>query len=384
MIENGYKTQKLSIPEKRHLVGLRRNYSNPVIGITGSLGKSTLVEMISAVLESRGKILKTPRGKGLWDNNLSTLKRLDNKYKYAIFEFDYQRGKNFAGLLRLIKPSIGIVTNIGDAHLTYLKDAMRVALQRSEVVKYLVQNGIAILNQDDELSSSLSNYISTPNIFKFGFNQSADFNASDVEHLGPGGVRFKLNKCDTITLPLYSIPNIYTFLACALTCTKLGFSIEEIVKNIKSNFNLPKGRGNLYNINGTYLLDESYIGTSRSVSKAARSLVGFKSYVKKTIFIVGDMTDPGVMVEDRHLNLGYFLSALPIDYLITLGHYAEFIAKGASLIKTKSREVISVNNVNDLIETLKKILVPNTAISVKGLGNVVFHRIKSLLEKNNR
>jgi len=372
--------QKLSTAEKRKLINKRRNYSHPVIGITGSFGKSTLVEMLSAVLESRGKVLKTPRGRGLWENNLSTLIRLNNSYQYAIFEFDYQRGKNFAGLLRLIKPNFGIVTNIGDAHLNYLKDAMNMALQRSEVVKYLVQNGTAILNQDDELGSALSNYISTPNIYKFGLNQSADFCASDIEHLGPGGLRFKLNCKKTITLPLYSVPNIYSFLACAITCTHLGFSMQEIVENIKSNFSLPKGRGNLFKINDIYLFDESYGGTSRSVSKAARSLVGFKPYVNKTILIVGDMTEPGVMVEDRHLNLGHFLSALPIDCLITLGHYASYIAKGASLIKTKSREVYSVDNVNDLLKILKKTVVPNTAISVKGLGNVVFHRIKSLIE----
>jgi len=373
-------TQKLSIPDKRKLINIRRNYTNPVLGVTGGFGKSTLVEMLCSVLESRGKVLKTPHGRGLWENNLNTLKRLDNKYKFAIFEFDYQRGKNFAGLLRLIKPNFGIVTNIGDAHLSYLKDAMRMALQRSEVVKYLVQNGTAILNQDDELSSALSNYISTPNIFKFGLNQNADFCASDIEHLGPHGIRFKLNGDNKITLPLYSVPNVYSFLACAMTCTKLGFSIEEIVEKIKSNFSLPKGRGNLYKINNIYLIDETYGGTSRSVSKAARSLVGFKSHVEKTIFIVGDMTEPGVMVEDTHLNLGHFLSALPIDYMITLGHYAKYIAKGASLIQNKSREVISVDNVNDLIELLEKIAVPNSAISVKGLGNVVFHRIKSLIE----
>jgi len=372
--------QKLTAAEKRKFISIRRNFGNPVLGITGSFGKSTLVEMLSAVLQSRGRVLKTPRGKGTWGNNLSTLRRLDEKYKYAIFEFDYQRGKNFAGLLRLIKPNYGIVTNIGDAHLSYLKDAMQMALQRSEVVKYLVQNGTAILNHDDELGSALSNYIATPNIFKFGLNQNADFCASDIEHLGPSGLRFKLNCEQTITLPLYSVPNIYSFLACATTCVKLGFSIEEIVENIKSNFSLPKGRGNLYKINDVYLFDESYGGTSRSVSKAARSLVGFKPHVNKTILIVGDMTEPGVMVEDRHLNLGHFLSALSIDCLITLGHYAKYIGQGVSLIKNKSREVYSVENVNDLIRILEKIIVPNSAISVKGLGNVVFHRIKSLIE----
>jgi UDP-N-acetylmuramoyl-tripeptide--D-alanyl-D-alanine ligase len=373
--------KKLSPIEKRKFIQLRRTFLKPVIGITGYLGKTTLSEMVSTVLETRGKVLKTPRGTGSWENNLKTLNKLDNQYDYAIFEFDYQRGKNFAGLLRLIKPNLGVVTNIGDAHLGYLKDAMRVALQRSEVVKYLARDGIAILNQDDEMSSALSQYIATPHVFKYGLNQNADFYASHVKHLGPNGICFKINNDKTVTLPFYSVTNVYSFLACAAICSNLGFSLDEIVQIIQNNYSLPKGRGNIEKINDNYLIDESYFGTSRSISKAARTLVGFLPYVKKTIFIVGDMNELGYKVEDRHLNMGYFLSALPIDCLITLGHYAQYIANGISLIQTKSRQVISVKNVDELLETLKEVIVPNSVISVKGLGNVVFHRIKTQIEK---
>ncbi|MCB0282360.1 MAG: hypothetical protein H6627_00875 [Calditrichae bacterium] len=372
----------LTSAEKRTFLQLRRNFKKPVLGVAGYLGKSTLIEMISSVLETRGKVLKTPRGNGSWENNLKTLSKLDEYYDYAIFEFDYQRGKNFAGLLRLIKPNIALVTNIGDAHLTYLKDAMRLALQRSEVVNYIAREGIAILNQDDDMSSQLSKYISTPHVYKYGLNHIADFNASNIHHLGPNGIRFILNGDKEITLPLYSVSYVYSFLACAATCTNLGFSIDEIVELINQNFELPKGRGNLHKINSTYLIDESYLGTSRSVSKAARTLVGFKAYTKKVVLILGDMTEQGVRVEDRHLNMGYFLSALPIDYIITLGHYADFIAKGVSLIQS-SKEVYTVKNVNELLKIIEDILVPNMAISVKGLGNVVFHRIKSIIENKN-
>ena len=98
--------------------------------------------------------------------------------------------------------------------------------------------------------------------------------------------------------------------------------------------------------------------------------------------IVNHFKPNGKMLEPCK-GAGNFLSALPIDYVITLGHYAKYIAQGMSLIKNKAREVHSVDNVNDLIEILKKIIVRNSVISVKGLGNVVFHRIKSLIEKQN-
>jgi len=258
---------------------------------------------------------------------------------------------------------------------------MRIALERSEVVKYMARDGIAILNQDDDMSSSLSQYISSPHVYKYGLNQNADFYASQIKQLGPNGISFNLNNEKTVTLPLYSVTNVYSFLACVAICSKLGFTLDEIGQIIQKNYTLPKGRGNIEKINDNFLIDESYLGTSRSLSKAARTLVGFKPYTKKTIFVVGDMNELGVKVEDRHLNMGYFLSALPIDCLITLGHYAQFIANGISLIPTKSRQVISVKNVDELLETLKEVVVPNSVISVKGLGNVVFHRVKSQIEK---
>ncbi len=372
---------KLSLLEKRRLVQIRRKFPNPVIAVTGFIGKSSLVSMLDCVLSTRGKVLCRRPSRGNWNNNLALLHKLSPDYDFAIFEFDAVSEANFSGLLRILKPNFGIVTNIGDAHLSYLNDAVKVALRRSEVVSYIARNGVAVLNKDDDLASSLSAFIKNAKVEKYGLNQGAGFFASEIEQLGPDGIRFKLNNKKTIQLPLFSVANVYTFLACVACLTHLDFQIDEIVAILQRNYKLPKGRGNLLHINKRWLLDESSPGNSRSVSKAARTLVGFKPYSKRLIYIVGDMTEPGVKVADRHLNMGHFLSALPVDYLITLGHYADFIGKGVALIPTESRQVISVPNVNALIDVLKNIAVPGSTISVKGLGNVVFHRIRSLIEK---
>ncbi len=380
MKENNTPPQ-LTLPEKRHFVQLRRHFNGPVIGITGYLGKTTLSEMIATVLTERGKVLRTPHGKGNWQNNLKTLKRLNPEYAYAIFEFDSYSGRNFAGLLRFIKPNIGVVTNIGDAHLSYLDDAMRLALKRSAMVKYLARSGTAVLNHDDDLSTSLSRFITNARVLRFGLNQASNYYATDIEQKGPDGLRFRLNGETNIQLPLYSISDIYAFLAACAVLTTLDFSIEEIVAVIRERFTMPKGRGNLEYVNGNYLIDESFHGSSRAVSKAARSLIGFKPYASKLIFIVGDMHGAGINVADRHLNMGHFLAALPFDHLITLGHYARYIGDGARLIPAPDREVIHVEDVNALLKHLQKIVTPQSAIAVKGLGNVVFHRIRSMLKK---
>jgi UDP-N-acetylmuramyl pentapeptide synthase len=373
--------RKLSREERKKYIGLRRSFNKPVIGITGNLGKTSTLEMLRTILASRGKVLKSGQGYGNWKNNINTLEKLNSEYAYALFEFDYQRGNNFAEILRLIKPTIGIVTNIGDAHLNYLSSMMKVALQKSEVVKYLTRGGLAILNKDDELCSSLVDYIPTKNVIKYGLSHNADYFASDVKQLGPKGIKFKLNGKYSVSLPLYSIQDVYNFLAATASAVNMDFQLEEIIDIFQNKFQMAKGRGRLHRIDNYYLLDESYIATPRSLSKAARSLIGFKPYTKKLVFIVGDMTGAGVNVEDQHLNMGYFLSALPIDCLITVGDYAKYIAKGASLISSKGKKIFSVNTIDEILGVLEDGIEDKAAISIKGIGSVATHRIIKYLQK---
>lgn len=378
------KKRKLSIEENKRYIALRRAFPKPVIGVTGNLGKTSTLEMVRTILASRGKVLKNPRGYGSWKNNTTTLERLNPEFDYALFEFDYQRGNHFTEILRLIKPSIGIVTNIGDAHLNYLGSMMKVALERSGVVKYLARGGTAILNKDDELSSSLSDYISTKNIVKFGLSESADYFATDIQQLGPRGISLKINGEYPAVLPFYSIQDIYNFLAAVACARILNFSFEEIIDITVTQFQLPAGHGRLLQIGSRYFLDESYIATPRSLSKAARALIGFQSYSKNIVFIVGDMTGAGVNVEEQHLNMGYFLSALPISQIITVGEYAKYIAKGASLIKAGGKAIYSVNTTDEVIKILKENLPARAVVGIKGVGSVAAHRIYRFLEQSTR
>jgi len=373
--------RKLSVEDKKKYIALRRSFSKPVIGVTGYLGKTTTLHMLQTILSSKSNVLSNTFALGSWTNNIKTLEKLDPGFDYALFEFDYERERKFAEILRLIKPTIGIVTNIGDAHLSYLGGVMKVALEKSEVVKHLARNGLAILNKDDELSSALGEYISTKNVIKYGLSQNADYSACDIEQLGQDGIRFLLNGKYKVTIPIYSIADVYNFLAATAAAENLGFSIPEIIDIFQSGFTNAKGRGRLIKRGDHYVLDESYVGTPRSVSKAARTLVGFKRNNKQLVMIVGDMTESGVNIEDRHLNMGYFLSALPLDYLITVGQYAGYIAQGARLIQGTQKKVISLSNVDDLIDTLQSITKKESVICVKGVGNVVCHRILKKLEE---
>lgn len=375
--------RRLSLEERRRYIAQRRNFMSPVVGITGFVGKTTTREMISVVLSNDGKVLKNHHGKGNWLNNIKTLEKLSPEYAHALFEFEFGSNHEFGEILRLIKPNIGIVTNIGDAHLTYLGGMINIALSKSEVLKYLARDGVAILNKDDELSSTIARYITTKNVIQFGLNPTADYFASDVEHLGAKGTRLLLNDKYEITIPVFSISDVYNFLAATAALVELGYAIETIVDIFQSQFSLPAGRGKMYRLDDVYVLDESYNATMRSVAKATRSLVGFRAQASKLILLIGDMVESGPNVEEAHLNMGYFISALPIDCIITVGNYAHNIAKGVSLIPAKNKQVISCNSMDEILRALEKVIEPDTVLLVQGVGQVALHRILTLLGKKN-
>ena len=230
--------KRIGIEERKRLVSLRRKFKSPVIGVTGNVGKTTTIEMIRTVLEKDGSVLNHGQGHGNWDNNLNMLRSLSSDYDFAIFEFDFHRGQNFAELLRLIKPNIGLVTNIGDAHLSYIGGMVDVALQRSEVVKYLARDGTAILNKDDELSSALGKHLTTKNIYKFGLSHNSEYFACSIEHLGPNGTSFTLNNKFQVKIPIYSISDVYNFLAATAALDALDFSIDKIIEIFQTDYQL--------------------------------------------------------------------------------------------------------------------------------------------------
>ena len=372
--------RRLSAEDKKKYINLRRAFKSPVIGITGNIGKTSTLEMIRCVLEKEGRVLMNRHGYGNWKNNIKTLEKLSSDYDYALFEFDFNRGNNFGEVLRLIKPNIGIITNMGDAHLSYLGSMLEIALQKSAVIKYLARGGTAVLNKDDELSTMFAQKLLNQKISRFGISQNADFFATDIKQLGPFGTEFKLNDKYEVTVPIYSLGDIYNFLAAVSALVAIGLEIQNIIDIFQSEFELPSGRGKLYKFGSHYVIDESYTATPRALAKTTRSLVSFKSYVDNLVLIIGDMEESGPNIEEQHLNMGYFISALPIDHVITVGNYADYIGKGVSLIHNTGKSIVNCNSVDEILKALDKIDLGKSAITAQGIGQVGLRRIIKHLE----
>lgn len=318
----------------------RRKFEIPVIGIAGAEGKTTTKRMLSAILRGDDNILETPPNCSTTSGVTSTLLKLNESHKYAILELGIVNPKQFELAVEVAEPNIAVITNIGEAHLATLGDKYLIADAKIELIRNLPEDGFAVLNIDDDLVSALGAHSPTPYIIKFGLNQNAHFFASKIEYLGPDGIVFYVNDFYRFHLPIYSTTSIYNALTAISVARVLGVEFEDIQKGLQERFSLIGNRGNLIRKKRLNILDYSYDATVNAVTKACESLSQFKKFSEKLVLVIGDMSNPGPDVENAHLKMGYYIAALPIDIVITVGKDARNIASGIERLNIKNKKTV--------------------------------------------
>ena len=344
----------------------RRSFNIPVIGIAGADGKSTTKGMLAAILSQRGPILETPLDCDSATTVTSTLLQLEKQHQYALIELGIVNHQQFQLAVEVTEPHIGIITNIGEAQHARMGDKYLLADAKAELIRSLSAQDFAILNIDDDLVSGMESFSTTQRVIKFGFNQAAHFYASEINFLGPEGVEFTLNNYYKFKLPVYSSTAISNALAAIATARVLDFEFEEIQGGLKNNFQLIPGRGNFIPKGDIQFLDHTYNATVNSVSKACESLVQFKKFSKNLILVLGSLEDLGDAARDIHMNIGYYISALPIDVVVTVGNDARYIGEGIRKINHNKKVIQHAQHPADIPAIVQKFLEPHTTLLMTG------------------
>jgi UDP-N-acetylmuramoyl-tripeptide--D-alanyl-D-alanine ligase len=351
----------------------RRKFKVRVIGITGSIGKSTSKELVAAVLSTRFNTLKN---RGNLNNEIGlplTLLNLTAAHERVVLEMGMYDVGEIALLCDLAQPQVGVVTNVGPTHLERLGTIERIVQAKSELVQALppdaadpAKRGVAILNYDDPLVRPMAQ-LTPARVFTYGLSPEADLWASDVVSMGLEGIRFVFHYQEEaihVRVPLLGRHSVHTALRAALVGLVEGLAWEEIINGLQT---LPSAAQlRLVAVpgpNGSMLLDDTY-NASPASTIAALNLLDDLTAAKK-IAVLGDMLELGSYQEEGHRKVGCRAAAI-VDLLIVIGSLANIIATEARACGLDPSLILELPGKQAAIAHLQQILGPDDVVLIKG------------------
>jgi UDP-N-acetylmuramoyl-tripeptide--D-alanyl-D-alanine ligase len=340
----------------------RKKFKIPVIAVAGSNGKTTTKEMVTAVLESRFRVLSTEKN---FNNHIGvpqTLFRLTPKHEIAVVEIGTNHFGELKYLCRILEPTHGIITNIGREHLEFFKNIRGVARAEGELFRYLDSNGTGFVNYDDGLvvreAKKLKNKIT------YGFSKSKVNMRGTIlsfDHNGCPTFSISMKNRKKFVVPM-SIPGARAAmngLAAASVGLTFGVSPKEIRRALE-DFTAVGKRMEVLRMDSITVLNDSYNSNPDSVLAALEVLQSIKTDGKK-IVVLGDMLELGSAARREHEHIGRVLGKMGFQYLLTYGPLARFIADKAN-VDLK----IHYERKDLLIACVKKLLADGGCVLVKG------------------
>ena len=349
----------------------------PVVGITGSVGKTSTKEMIASVLGVKFNTLKTA---GNFNNEVGlplTVFNIREEHEAAVLEMGISDFGEMHRLSKVARPNICVITNIGFCHLEFLGDRDGVLRAKSEIFDFAAEGAKAIVNGDDDKLRTLKSREDL-NVTLFGMDEFNDVYAKNVENLGLDGL-----KCD-ISTPVgdfsahIHIPGMHmVYNALAGTCVGLacGLTLEEIKSGIE-NAQTISGRNNIIHTENYTIMDDCY--NANPVSMKA-SLDVLATALGRKVAILGDMGELGTDESLLHYTVGEHAAEKNIDLLLCVGTLSEEIAKGAKE-KNPEMNAFLFRNKEDLLEKLPNLLEKGDSILIKASHFMQFEKIVKALQ----
>lgn len=352
----------------------KEKYNLPTVAITGSVGKTTTKDMISAVLAMKYNTLKT---QGNFNNDIGlpiTVFRLEKKHEMAVLEMGMSHMGEINYLASIARPDVAVITNIGMSHIENLGSQENIFQSKMQACDYFDENNLLVVNGDDEfLKKAKGNF----RIITYGIeNKDCDLVAENIKNRGIEGTRFNVNvegKDYEIYVRIPGVHNVYNALAAIAVGRHYGISMEEITDGIRE-FLLTNMRMEIKKYNGIVVIDDCYNASPDSIRAAVRVLGSVKA--SRKVAILGDVLEMGGFAEKALYEVGTGIEN--IDVLITVGNNAHFIAKGAEFAGLKN--IIRFDSVDEAIEFLPDFIEDGDNILVKASRGMHFERIVEKLK----
>jgi len=344
----------------------RDKFNIPIIGVTGSIGKTSTKEMIYNVLSKKYSVLKT---KGNFNNHVGlplTLLNLSKEHNAAVVEMGMSGMGEISILSRIAKPHIAVITNIGLAHIGKLGSQRNILKAKTEIFNGMDQDGIVVLNADDSLLYELKDSIKL-NVTYFGLCKEADVRAYNIKVDGDLNTSFNIKIKDTEYLFKICVPglhNVYNALIAITIGLRFRVPIEDMADAI-AKYKPEKMRMNIIKLtNNIKVLNDTYNANPNSMEEALKVMQQMPGARK--IAVLGDMLELGEWTRQAHLDIGKSIVKSSINHLITLGENSKFIAEGAVTLGMSQRKINTCNNIEEANLYLSKLIREGDVILVKG------------------
>ena len=332
----------------------RRQFNIPIIGITGSNGKTSTKELLRHILSSKFDIHAT---EGNYNTSIGlplTLLQLNAFHGASILEMGANRAGDIEILAKIANPNFGLITNIAPAHLEGFGSIEAVAKTKAAIFENL-GNGIAFVNAADRRVKEIALKVDS---ISFGLNPDCDY---------PADLHYEKDGTITLTINTEEIPTLSSNLSFAkniIACCAIARELDvewEAIKDRVSTFSPPKGRCEVKN-NGSYIIiDDTYNANLESTLAAIDYLSAFSGQGEK-VFIFGDMLELGDVSREQHIAIGKKCDEMELSAVLTYGK--ETIATSESIKKVKINQ--HFDSKEELIDFLQKIIKSNDKILIKG------------------
>ena len=354
----------------------RAKFDMPVVAITGSNGKTTVKEMLAAILKvAAGDDASVLATQGNLNNDIGlpmTMLNLGKQHRYAVLEMGMNHTGELSYLTNLAKPNIALVNNAGTAHIGELGSVEAIANAKGEIFEGLADSGTAIINADDVFADLWKHLASKHQQITFGLKVKADVTAkyqlhaasSDVELIVPNGtVKF--------LLPAPGQHNVSNALAAASAALALNVPLEKIATGL-SNFAGVKGRlQTKQGFAGAKVIDDTYNANPMSMKAAIDVL---KASAGQRIFVMGDMAELGADAASMHSEIGAYAKTAGIEKFYALGESTK------NAVTSFGANAMHFETVEALAESLKGMMNAETTVLVKGSRSMRMERVVDAIQ----
>ena len=360
---------------------LRARLSLPLVGVTGSVGKTTTREMIAAALSAKYRVYKTPGNSNSQVGVPITISEISEQDEIGVIELGMSEPGELTVIAKIAKIDMAVITNIGITHIEQLGSRENIYKEKMTIQDGLREDGVLILNGDDDMLCSTKGKSGVKTVY-YGIGSNCDFRAENI-NLNDGPAKFTAvhgEDRQEVVLGVMGMHNVMNALAAIAVCNENGMTMEEAAQGLKT-FHGFKGRQQIHAGARYTILDDSYNASPASM-KASLDVFKTLKPDSRHVAVLADMKELGDKVMEYHHEVGVHTAGTGVDFVITLGEACHALAEGVRSVS--DIPIVEFTDKEEMVSYLEANLADGDCVLFKGSNSMGLSAVAAhFIEKSN-